>query len=78
MTEKNVKVYSTPACPYCRRAKAYLDEKGVTYEDIDVSARPEAAEEMVSLSGQMSVPIIAVDDKVVVGFDRDKLDQLLG
>ena len=77
MMGKKVKIYSTPTCPYCRRAKAYLDGKGITYENIDVSANPKAGEEIVNLSGQMGVPVIVVDDNVVVGFDRDKLDHLL-
>lgn len=76
--EKKVKVYSTPTCPYCKRAKAYLEEKGVTYEDIDVANNPQAADEMVKVSSQMSVPVIVIDNDVVIGFDKAKLDELLG
>lgn len=75
--DKKVKVYSTKTCPYCHRTKEYLTQKGIPYEDIDVSASKEAAEEMVNLSGQMGVPVIAVDDNVIVGFDRDRLEELL-
>lgn len=76
--DKKVKVYSTKTCPYCHRAKEYLTQKGIPYEDIDVSASKEAAEEMVNLSGQMGVPVIVVDNEIIVGFDKDKLEQSLG
>lgn len=72
-----VKIYSTPTCPFCHRAKAYLTEKGVEFEDHDVSSDQEALAQMIDLSGQMGVPVIAVGDKVVVGFDRAKLEALL-
>ena len=75
--DKKVKIYSTPTCPYCRRAKEYLDQKGITYESIDLSTNPDAVKEMVDLTGQMGVPVIVVDEEAVVGFDKDKLEQLL-
>ena len=73
-----VKVYSTPTCPYCVRAKEYLSSKGVAFENIDVSSDQSAAEEMVKLTGQMGVPVITVGNDVMVGFDQLKLDSLLG
>jgi glutaredoxin-like YruB-family protein len=76
--DKKVTVYSTSTCPYCKRAKGYLDGKGIIYEDIDVSSNPQAAEEMVKVSNQMSVPVIVIDNDVVIGFDKAKLDKLLG
>ncbi|MDD4874269.1 MAG: Uxx-star family glutaredoxin-like (seleno)protein [Dehalococcoidales bacterium] len=77
MTAKNVTVYSTPTCPYCVRAKEYLTKRGVVYKDLNVAVNQEAAQEMVQKSGQMSVPVIVVDDKVVVGFDQRALEKLL-
>ena len=78
-----IKVYSTPTCVYCKMIKAYLDEKNVAYEDIDVSVNQAAGQEMVEKSGQMGVPvsIITTDDnkeEIIVGFDKDKISQLLG
>lgn len=73
----NVKIYSTPTCPYCLRAKAYLSEKGISYEGIDVSTDKQGLEEMTRLSGQMGVPVVVVDAEVVIGFDKPKLDELL-
>ena len=77
MSIMEVKVFSTATCPYCQKAKAYLDEKGVKYENIDISGNPGAVEEMISLSGQMGVPVIIIDDKVVVGFDKEAIDNAL-
>lgn len=73
----NVKVYSTPTCPYCRQAKDYLKEKGVEFEDLNVATDIEARNDMVKKSGQMGVPVIEVGESVVVGFNRGKLDELI-
>lgn len=72
-----VKVYSTSSCPWCRVAKDYLRERNVAFEDIDVGLDRSAAQEMVALSGQYGVPVIAIDGEVVVGFDRARIDRLL-
>jgi len=73
----NVKVYSTPNCPYCKMLKAYLGEHNQTFEDIDVSVNQIAAQEMISKSGQLGVPVTDIDGQIVVGFDRKKIAQLL-
>ena len=75
---KTVKVYSTPSCPWCVRAKEYLKGKNIPFEDIDVAADTAKAKEMVQVSGQMGVPVITVDSEVIIGFDQNKLNQLLG
>ncbi len=72
-----IKIYSTPTCPYCKMLKQYLSSKGFSYKDYDVSSNQEALEEMVNLSGQMGVPVVVIDNNVVVGFDREKIDSLL-
>ena len=78
MTDRKVVVYSTPTWPFCKRAKEYLSQKGVAYEEHDVAADRTAAAEMIEKSKQMSVPVIIIDDKdVVVGFNQAKLDELL-
>jgi len=73
-----VTVYSTQNCPYCRMAKAFLEKHGVPYESIDVGADIEAAKKMIDLSGQRGVPVITVDDEVIVGFDSERLNELFG
>lgn len=72
-----VKVYSTPSCPWCTRAKNYLSSKNIAYEEIDVSADRNAANEMVQKSGQRGVPVIDYNGTVIVGFDQAAIDQLL-
>jgi glutaredoxin 3 len=72
-----VKVYSTPTCPWCHKAKDYLKSKGVDFEDINVAEDREAADEMVEKSGQMGVPVIEIDGDVIVGFDQAKIDSAL-
>jgi glutaredoxin-like YruB-family protein len=73
-----VKVYSTPACPYCKRAKEFLREKGIAFEDVDVSTDSRSADEMVKKSRQMGVPVIDIDGKIIVGFERDAISDALG
>lgn len=72
-----VTVYSTPTCPYCIRLKNYLKEKGVSFTSIDVSDDKPGLDKMVSISGQMGVPVADIDGKIVVGFDKEKIDKLL-
>ena len=69
-----IKVYSTPTCPWCHKLKDYLNEKKIEFEDIDVSENQEAAKEMVEKSGQMGVPQIEINGKVIVGFDQEAID----
>ncbi|MBI4709440.1 MAG: glutathione S-transferase N-terminal domain-containing protein [Candidatus Portnoybacteria bacterium] len=72
-----IKVYSTPTCPYCVTLKNFLKEKGFEFEDIDVSFDQKAAQEMIDKSGQMGVPVSDIDGQIVIGFDREKICQLL-
>lgn len=65
-----VKLYSTPSCPYCRMAKDFLEGEGVAFTVVDVSEDEKAAREMVDKSGQMGVPVMELEDTVIVGFDR--------
>lgn len=78
-------VYTTRSCPYCLRAKALLDRKGVAYQEIQVDLDPEQRDKMIKLSGRRTVPQIFIDDKSVGGFDdlyvldqTGELDRLLG
>jgi len=73
-----VKVYSTPTCPYCRMVKEYLKSNNIEFEDVDVSADQNAAQEMINKSGQMGVPVLDIDGNVIVGFDKPKISKALG
>ncbi|MBN1933115.1 MAG: PDZ domain-containing protein [Anaerolineae bacterium] len=70
-------IYTTPTCGFCHQAKQYLQQRGAPFVEIDVSQNPQAAMEMVRLSGQQGVPVIAIDGRVVLGFNRPVIDQLL-
>lgn len=72
-----IKIYTTPSCPYCHQAKDYLNKKRIQFEEIDVSQDQAKAEEMVKVSGQMGVPVIVADEKVIVGFDQNELEKIL-
>lgn len=72
-----IKVYSTPTCPYCVTLKKFLKEKGVNFADIDVSADEKELQEMIDKSGQMGVPVIDINGEIVIGFNRDKILELL-
>ncbi len=73
----NIKIYSTPTCPWCVLAKKYFNDKKIAFDDFNVAQDQEKAEEMVELSGQMGVPVIVIGDEVIVGFDKDKIERAL-
>jgi glutaredoxin 3 len=77
MTDKNVTVYSTPTCPFCTQVKEYLKSKSIAFSDHNVVTDLEARSTMVQKSGQLGVPVIEVDGQIVVGFNRNKLEELL-
>jgi len=72
-----VKVYTTPTCPYCEVLKQFLREKGVDFEAIDVSQDDKAQKYIVEKAGKLEVPIIEIDDKIIVGFDKEKIVKFL-
>ncbi len=75
---KKVTIYSTPTCHYCNLAKGYFDENGVKYEAFDVSSNLEKRKEMMEKSGQLGVPVILIDNEIIVGFDKSRLAEMLG
>ncbi|MBU1197756.1 glutaredoxin family protein [Candidatus Micrarchaeota archaeon] len=77
MADHKIVIYSTQTCPYCKMAKEYLKSRHIGFQDIDVGADQQAAEEMVKKSGQMGVPVIDIDGTIVVGFDKDAVDKAL-
>ena len=73
----SINIYTTPSCGFCRVAKQYLSGKNVSYTEYDVSRDVHKAEEMVRKSGQMGVPVIEINGKIIVGFNRPAIDQAL-
>jgi len=74
---KKVKMYSTPTCGYCNLAKDFFDEKGVKVDVFDVSVDDEKRQELIDKSGQMGVPVIEIGEEIIVGFDQDRISELL-
>ncbi|MBT3190428.1 MAG: NrdH-redoxin [Anaerolineae bacterium] len=71
-------MFSTPSCSYCRKAKQYFRKKQVPFREVDVSRDQAAARDMVRRSGQQGVPQIRIGSKTIIGFDRPKIDRILG
>jgi len=71
-------VYSSPTCVWCARAKTYLNNRGVPFRDVDVSRDVAAARNLVRRTGQMSVPVVEIDGRTIVGFDQARIDSALG
>jgi len=74
----NIVVFSTPTCSWCRKIKGYLKANGFAYKDIDVSRDSRALADMQRKTGQQGVPQTWVNNQPVIGFDKAKLDRLLG
>jgi len=75
---KKVQIYTSPTCHFCHLAKDFLSTKGVVFEEYDVLTNIDKRQEMIEKSGQMGVPVIMVDDQIMVGFDEQELSKLLG
>ncbi|HEX9052148.1 MAG TPA: glutaredoxin domain-containing protein [Anaeromyxobacter sp.] len=73
-----VTVFTTPTCSWCSRTKSYLRQNGIDFREVDVSKDEKAAQRMVARSGQMGVPQLDIDGRMIVGFDKARIDQLLG
>lgn len=74
---KQITIYSTPSCHFCHMAKEYLTEKGIPFVDINVAEDAEKRQEMISLSGQMGVPVIRIENDIIVGFNKPVMNDLL-
>jgi glutaredoxin-like YruB-family protein len=76
--QPRVLMFSTPTCSYCNLAKQYFRRNKVRFRDVDISKDPAAARDVMRRSGQMGVPVIDIGGKIIVGFDKPKINQLLG
>ena len=74
---RRITVYTTPVCPYCDHAKAYLTEHGFAFTEVDVSVDRAGRREMVSMTGQQGVPVIRVGEKAIVGWHPARFRELL-
>ncbi len=72
-----VTIYSTPSCGYCNMAKDYFKKNSIPFTDFNVATDPAKAEEMVKKSGQMGVPVIDVNGRIIVGFNQGAIESAL-
>lgn len=72
-----IKIYTTPICSYCFSLKNFLKENNIEFEEIDLSKDEEKQKEIIKRTGQTVVPIIEIDNELIVGFDKEKISKLL-
>jgi len=75
---KEVKVYSTPTCPWCRKVKQFLESNSIPFQDLNVASDKAARDEMVNKTGQLAVPVLEINGEINVGYDENWLKQKLG
>ena len=73
-----VLVFTTPTCSWCTKVKAYLVRRRVPFREVDITRDASAARDLVRRTGQTGVPVVEIDGRPVVGFDKAKIDRLLG
>lgn len=80
MMKKNhtVLVFTSPGCSWCRRVKQYLRDNHISFKEIDISRNVQAARDIMKRTGQAGVPVILVDNRPIVGFNKQMIDQRLG
>jgi len=75
---QKVEIYTTPSCQYCHAAKAFFKENNIEFTEFDVAADAEKRTEMIDKSGQLGVPVIIIGENIIVGFNKNKVAELLG
>lgn len=70
-------VFSTPSCPWCTKVKRYLREQGFRFRDVDISKDQKAAQDVVRRTGQTGVPVVLINNRPIVGFNRKEIDNIL-
>ncbi len=76
-TQPKVIIFTTPTCSFCNAAKRYFRENNIRFTEVDVSRDQKAAQDMVRRTGQMGVPVILINNRPIVGFDRPKINAML-
>ena len=74
---EQIKVYSTPTCPWCKKTKQFLEDNSISYQNVDVTTDNAGREEMVNKTGQLSVPVVDIDGEISVGYDENWLKNKL-
>lgn len=74
---KKIKIYTTPICPQCERAKDFFKKKDLKYETVDLSKNEKTAEKVFEKAGKKIAPIIEIGNEMIVGFNRSKIEKAL-
>lgn len=74
---KKIEIYTSDTCGYCHAAKDYFNQNNVQFTEYNISSNPEARKELMK-KGYRSVPLIVIDSEEILGFDKDKIDSILG
>ena len=77
-TSQKIKLYSTPTCVYCKMAREFFKSHHIDFKEVDVAVDAKERDEMIQKSGQLGVPVIEIDENLVIGFDKPKIVELLG
>ncbi|MBU4205144.1 glutaredoxin family protein [Patescibacteria group bacterium] len=75
---KKVIIYSTPSCVYCKMAKDWMENNSIAFTEYDLSRDTDKRDEMIEKTGQMAVPVFDIDGEIIIGFDKNKISQILG
>ena len=75
---REIKIYTTPTCPYCKMAKKFLNDNGIKYQELNVAEDKAARKEMKDKYNSLTVPTICIDNEILIGFDEAKLKEKLG
>jgi len=73
-----VVIFTQPDCPPCQVVKLFLEEKGVAFEERDISSDPSAVRELTEQYNSHSTPTLVIGEEVMIGFDPERLDEILG
>lgn len=71
-------IFTTPSCPWCRKTKQYLRDRGFSFKEVNILQRRSAINDIQRMTGQTGVPVVLINNRPVVGFNRNKIDRLLG
>lgn len=75
--KSNIIVYTAPGCVYCHNLKSYLKEQNVIFDEIDVTKNMSVADDIIKKTGQLAVPVVEINNEIIIGFDKEKLRGLL-
>ncbi|MCB9206530.1 MAG: NrdH-redoxin [Ignavibacteriales bacterium] len=76
-TQPKVIMFTTPTCSFCTSAKRYFREKNIRFKEVDVSRDQKAALDMQRRAGTTGVPVILINNRPIVGFDKPKINSML-